>query len=244
MGFDTYAQTPDFTADVLSGCSPLKVKFTDLSAGNPSAWEWNLGNGTVSTLKNPSGVYFTPGNYTVSLTITTPAGKATKTGTITVFEKPKPSFITDNRNGCAPLNVHFTDQSGAAPGTANTQWFWDFGNGTQSTEKNPSVKYTNPGVYTVVLKVTNDKGCSEVHTEEKLIKVGAGLALNFTNAPAMVCQAPFPIQFQNGTTGSGNILYQWDFGDGANSTDANPVHTFDKPGVYPVQLIAKNDAGC
>lgn len=233
----------DFTADVVSGCSPLKVRFTDKSSGNPTAWEWNLGNGTVSTLKNPSGVYFAPGIYTVSLTITTAAGKKMKTALITVFENPKPSFIADPAMGCAPLQVQFADQSAAAPGTTNTQWLWDFGNGTQSTERNPSVKYNNPGVYTVVLKVTNDKGCTGIHTEEKLVTVGAGLGLNFTTTAASVCQAPFSIQFQNSAPIAG-VQYQWQFGDGSKSNDLNPLHVFEKPGIYPVQLIANNNAGC
>ena len=246
MGFQTYAQTPvaDFTADVLSGCSPLKVKFTDNSTGNPTAWDWNLGNGNNPAIKNPSTFYELPGTYQVTLTVSNSSGKSSKTMTIVVFEKPKPLFVASQQSGCAPLKVQFSDQSTYGPGTSGAQWFWDFGNGTQSSQQNPSVTYSNPGLYTVVLKVTNDKGCWDVYTEEKLIRVGAGLALNFTSTPPATCQAPFPIQFQNSSSGSGNIQYKWQFGDGSSSADNNPLHTFEKPGMYQVQLIASNDAGC
>ena len=243
---ETYAQAPAaaFTTDVVSGCSPLKVKFTDQSTGGPTAWEWNLGNGTISKLKDPQGVYFTPGTYQVTLTVSNAAGKSSKTASITVFENPKPAFLADKRSGCTPLQVRFTDQSTTAAGTANEKWLWDFGNGTQSSDQNPTVRYINPGTYTVVLKVTNDKGCSGIHTEEKYISVGDGLALNFTTNPSASCQPPYNIQFNNSSTGSGSVTYQWLFGDGATSAEQNPSHVYTTGGIYTVKLVAKNNTGC
>jgi hypothetical protein len=73
-----------FSATPTSGTVPLRVDFRDLSSGEPTAWQWDFGDGGRSTRQSPSHRYAHAGRYTVSLTITTPAGQATTT---------KPDFI-------------------------------------------------------------------------------------------------------------------------------------------------------
>jgi PKD repeat protein len=51
------------------GRNPLTVKFTDTSKGSPVSWQWTFGDGTSSTLKNPSHQYTKSGTYTVALTV-------------------------------------------------------------------------------------------------------------------------------------------------------------------------------
>lgn len=89
----------DFTSDKTQGTVPLTVQFTDNStitkslgleflniekciqlpkltkANSINRWEWNFGDGNNSSEKNPIHVYTTPGQYTVSLTVTTNSGK-------------------------------------------------------------------------------------------------------------------------------------------------------------------------
>ena len=246
LGSVTYAQSPvaNFSADATSGCSPFKVNFFDQSSGKPTKWLWDLGNGTISTKKDPSGVYILPGTYQVKLTVTNASGSSSQTSSLTVFENPKAKFIADKKNGCAPLTVNLTDQSEAGNNSNNTKWMWDFGNGVQSSLQNPSVKYTSTGIFTVVLKVTNDKGCTSVATEEKLIQVGQGVSLSFTNSDVAVCNPPFDIKFNNTSTGSGTLNYAWKFGDGNTSTDKNPTNIYSASGTFPVSLIGSNSAGC
>ena len=69
----------NFTASPLVGCSPLVVNFQDLSTGNPTGWSWNFGNGATSSLKNPGTTYFTPGTYSITLTVTNTGGSNTLT---------------------------------------------------------------------------------------------------------------------------------------------------------------------
>ncbi len=238
------APVPNFTTDVSSGCSPFKVNFTDQSTGSNLKYDWDLGNGTKSSLKNPSGFYITPGIYTIKLTVSNALGSSTKTGSITVYEDPKPSFIVDKKSGCAPLQVRFTDKSDAGNGSTNTSWLWDFGNGIQSTLQNPTVKYNTTGSFTIVLKVTNDKGCTKVLTENKYIDVSPGILLSFSNTAAKVCQPPFSITFNNTATGSGSVVYKWQFGDGQTSTDLNPTHVYQSSGKYSVVFIGTDNTGC
>jgi PKD repeat protein len=68
------ALAANFTAAPLSGPVPLKVTFTDTSTGNPQFWNYEFGDGTSSTSKNPSHTYLLPGNYTVTLTVIRPEG--------------------------------------------------------------------------------------------------------------------------------------------------------------------------
>jgi PKD repeat protein len=75
-----------FSASPTSGKVPLNVKFTDTSTGSPTKWKWSFGDGTSSTVQNPTHKYSAAGKYTVTLTITNAAGSntATKSSYITV----------------------------------------------------------------------------------------------------------------------------------------------------------------
>ncbi len=63
-----------FTASAGSGTAPLKVWFTDTSAGSPTTWLWDFGGLGSSTLKNPSYTFTTAGNYIVKLIVIDSSG--------------------------------------------------------------------------------------------------------------------------------------------------------------------------
>ncbi len=133
-----------FTANVTSGVKPLTVQFTDTSTNVPTGWYWTFGDGGVSTSQNPVYTFSSGGTYAVSLGVSNTAGSNTTTmpGYITVTNSvplPTTSFTADIQSGTAPLTVLFTDTSGNSP----TGWQWSFGDGTLSTEENPSYTYTN-----------------------------------------------------------------------------------------------------
>ncbi|MBB3083226.1 PKD domain-containing protein [Geodermatophilus sabuli] len=78
-----------FTSSVTEGQAPLEVRFTDTSAGGPTSWSWDLGDGTTSTAQHPTHTYTAPGTYTVRLTATNPHGaSAPATATVTVTAPP------------------------------------------------------------------------------------------------------------------------------------------------------------
>ncbi len=85
-GYITGPITPDFTADVTSGPTPLTVNFTDLSVAQPgpiTSWEWDFdNNGSVdATTQNPTWVYNAIGVYTVKLTVSDGTNSASITKT-------------------------------------------------------------------------------------------------------------------------------------------------------------------
>ena len=155
-----------FTADKTSGAAPLTVKFADTSTGSPSSWYWEFGDGSNSTLQNPTYTYETPGNYTVNLTVTNDKGtdNETKVDYITVREPvpPTANFSANRYNGTCPLIVQFTDLSQDAE-----EWSWDFENDgiIDSSEENPKFIYETPGNYTVNLTVGNIDGTDNCTAE-------------------------------------------------------------------------------
>ncbi len=60
-----------FTWQDISDMLDRRAQFTDQSQGNPTSWKWEFGDGTTSTLQNPSHVYSAGGMYTVKLTVAT-----------------------------------------------------------------------------------------------------------------------------------------------------------------------------
>lgn len=96
-----------FTMSVSSGYAPLTVDFTDTSTlGNASivTWSWDFGDGSTSSLQNPSHQYINPGNYDVTLTITDEKGCYSNSSTASVVVNENIAHLTlvktvTNNNG-------------------------------------------------------------------------------------------------------------------------------------------------
>jgi PKD repeat protein len=164
----------DFRMSTRSGPAPLTVTFSNRSYdpdGNPIRSLWDFGDGTTSTEINPTHTYTTPGEYHVSLVVTDSRGavSAPKTDIVNVRPAeeepveenapPRADFRMDVRSGPAPLTVAFSNRSADPDGDAFTS-HWDFGDGTSSSELNPTHTYTTPGDYQVTLVVTDAHGAA------------------------------------------------------------------------------------
>jgi gliding motility-associated-like protein len=237
--------TAQFSPNNTSGCSPLVVIFTDQSTGNPTNWRWDFGNSNGSIQQNPSAIYLNPGTYTVRLIASGPGGIDTvvKTQLITVFRNPDAKFVANRTSGCIPAPISFTDIS--VPGDAPlTSWISDFGDGSTSTQQNPSHTYTTAGTYTVTLLARDANGCKHEFTRTSYITIMPKPTVAFTGTPTNGCNVPHTVNFNNTTTGGSGFTYAWSFGDGSTSTQQNPSHTYNAGGNFTVRLIATNSAGC
>ena len=145
-----------FNASITSGKAPLKVHFTNCSAGSFTKWLWHFGDGQTSKVWNPNHTYRKAGTYTVTLTMTGAKGTCacTQPGYITVYAAPKAHFSAAPRSGDAPLQVNFTNESSGVV----TGWLWNFGDGTTSTDANPAHTYNSPRTYTAKLTVYGPGG--------------------------------------------------------------------------------------
>jgi len=235
----------NFTATPVSGCAPVFVHFTDISTGNADSWKWDLGNGTISFLQNPSTTYFNPGTYSIKLVIrkAAAADSIVKTNYITINALPKALFTASDTTGCYPLKVNFTDGSNAQEGNI-VKWEWDLGDGTVSSLQNPSHVYSGPGNYNVILRVTNTAGCVNTLSKAQYIKIKDGVKADYSFTGSSQCTPPATIHFKNKSTGTGIMSYQWMFGDSNTSLLQDPANTYNSAGLYTIQLIVKNNAGC
>ena len=202
----------DFTSDVIKGCSPLVVQFTDNSTGNPTEWQWDLGNGTQSSNQSPSAIFLNTGTgtvtYTIKLIIKNSSGtdSVVKKQYISVYSNPQVSFTSDITQGCPPFNVHFTDKSKSSMGTIS-DWLWDFGEGVVSKEKNPSHTYSLPNNYTVSLTASNSMGCKQTYSWQKYVQVFDTVKADFDYSYTSICQSPAPITFINHSSSATPIIF-------------------------------------
>ena len=235
-----------------------EVQFTDLSfIGNNQVAQrlWRFGDGTTSTAANPTHIYREAGTFQVTLTIATPFGSSTATQSIEVRHKPPTAdFEASITTPATGQTVQFTDLS--LPGSSPiSNWFWSFGDGNTSTEREPSHSYANPGTYTVSLRVFNQNPQNNTDIEVKFnyIRVFAPPSPDFTielpeipgrdsedHASILTTDS---VQFINQTAPGteADIDYTWSFlgdPDVVQSEAENPTYTFAEPGQYRVYQTA------
>jgi PKD repeat protein len=133
-----------------------------------TAWNWSFGD-DIWINQTTSGpvehAYTAPGTYTVTLYVTGEGGVGSKTSQITVEPFPVPivQFAANVTEEVRPMSVQFTDLSTYEP----FQWYWDFGDGYDSTEQNPVHTYRYEGTYPVTLTAWNGER-PEQHDEDRL----------------------------------------------------------------------------
>ena len=152
---------------------------------------------------------------------------------------PVTDFIGEPTEGDAPLTVQFSDKSLGIP----TSWAWEFGDGTNSTERNPVHIYEKPGVYTVSLTASNIVS-SQKKTKENYITAREPVkppVADFNGVPQSGT-IPLSVAFTDATTNQ-PTAWSWIFGDGGVSQEQNPVHIYTGAGTYSVNLTASNKAG-
>jgi PKD repeat protein len=124
-------------------------------------------------------------------------------------------------------------------------WLWDFGDGTTSTEQNPTYSYDEVGDYTVSLNVTDDKGAVDEYSTTITVDYIPPTAM-FTYDPMVNITTATEIAFtDNSTAGDFNITsWLWDFGEGNTTNTTNATYTFAVAGNYTVSLTVTdtNDA--
>src|SRR5690606_10307152 len=207
----------------------LDVQFTDTSSGQDiNAWTWDFGDGTTSDEQNPAHTYQTAGTFNVTLTVANEAGPATVSKDV-VTTAPVPNAPTSAFTFAAQdLTVQFTDMS---TGDGISAWRWEFGDGSESTDRNPSHTYAEAGTFRVRLTVTNPGG------EDR-----SGQDVTVTAPPPTPPVSNFTFTVNNldvsFTDASAGVVEsrQWDFGDGTTSVEANPTHSYAQAGTYPVTL--------
>lgn len=208
--------------------------FTNISQ-NSTSWSWDFGDGSEqSTEKNPKHKFAKPGTYKVVLRAFNPNGaSSTVEKTVVVREKLVADFDWE-RSPSDPRNLTFKNTSQGA-----VRYSWDFGDGETSSEENPSHLFESDETrgYLVSLTAFAKNGQKVTQTERITISAAADnsqpLMANFTYAQQTNTTVP-KIRFTN--TSRGAVKYRWLFGDGNQSTEESPTHTYNIPNARNVNV--------
>ena len=224
------------------------VQFTDYSIANNDSivsWYWGFGDpasgwNNHATSQNPVHVFADEGIYSITLIVT--SGNACQDTIVQSLEiiKPISDFVYDSV--CYGNPTYFMEMASSASGNI-ISYFWDFGDGSTSNIPNPSHIFPSAGYYGVSLTVTDYNGCVDIM--QKYITIHYPPQADFsTNTPLCSYDS---VSFTNLSHGFGTtplIAYQWDFGDGINSSVENPVHFYIQPGSYFVSLMVEDSNHC
>ena len=234
LATDTITALPvpvaNFATNLNEFCSPFVVEINNLTTGNAEGWQWDFGDGTTSASEEPgSHTFFTDSlisYYNLTLLATNDCGVDSSNQTITVLPNNVTAFFSaDVAQGCAPLEVQFTDFS-----EGTTAVSYDFGDGFLSADASPLHTFESAGSFIVQQFVGN--GCA-FDTTSIQISVIETAELSFDSEPPFSCPGE-PVQFINQSDGISSVF--WDFGDGLTSTATNPIHIYDSGGEYEVTL--------
>lgn len=205
------------------------------TAPEGATYFWDFGDGDTFTGPLIEHVY-QPGTYTACLVVTWENCVDSTCATFTVGG----GDFCDGLQACfqpEPFEngaFFFSNCSQSLPIAIPVSYFWNFGDGSTSTNPQPDHAFA-PGTYTVCLTVTQGD-C--VDTTCVTITVGGGSSCDQHQADFTTASDGLAIQFTSTSTGIGpNTEYLWSFGDGAVAGGANPVHDYAVQGVYEVCLI-------
>lgn len=230
-----------------SRCDAVEYSFNasldSASAYYPVSMDWDLGDGNTRKTDKFKYIYEKGGKYKISLKITDGLGcslnqqlnlNTTPPELLAKFSASQTSAI------CPPLIVNFFDESITDPNNTVQSYYWDFGDGTHSTAKNPSKIYTQAGDFEVKLTVYNSFNCSSTTAIKGYIHVGGPkAAYNFT--PKQGC---LPVKCNFTALSTPNTVIEWDFGDGYTSKDRKTEYQYKKAGTYFPKLLLRDSGGC
>ncbi len=228
-------------SDTFAVCPPLTVNFTNTSIG-AGTYNWDLGNGAVSTLPNPSNMYIDSGFYYVKLIASNSYGCSDTAIQRVVIYGYAGALSYTPLTGCVPLLVHFK-----AKITNVSSIIWDFSDGVTSS---PSLTdtidhlYTVAGAYVPKLILSDKTGCQNSSPGLDTIKVDEMYA-GFTTVPSPVC-INVPILYKD-TSHSyfSTLTYNfWTFSNGDTSTGNMIPAVYPVAGAYPVSLFVIDGWGC
>lgn len=221
-------------------CLNSTAIFSNSSNPAPRTFYWDLGDSSYSSDPTVAIQFPDSGIYTIRTVNEYPSCIDTATKRIRVIGVPDVNFKADDSSACKPpLTVNFSDLSPNAVG-----WQWDFGDGSSSTDQNPSHVYTTPPVgQTVKLTIKDNHGCTNSKSYFNFIEIHKPI-VSFSVAEGGGC-IPYdfkPIPNISAPGGIESVL--WDFGDGSTSTDLKPTHTYTALGKYDIRLTVKTKDGC
>jgi PKD repeat protein len=239
-----------FTAVKDGPCESLGFLFTNTSTAPPgkpfknTTFAWNFGDGTYVGPTDNSPIkhlYTSAGTYPVKLIVLDTNycnygdSKDINLGVVANVD----ARIQTPATGCAPYNATLTNAS-----LGGHDYFWDFGDGTTSTEMSPVHLYSNVGTYKIKLTVIDTNTCNKIDYDSVMLTVNPKPTAAFSVTPVPP-QVNTPTTLINQSIGA--VRYKWIFGDGdtaVSSSLENVKHQYNNTGTYTAVLVAFNQYNC
>jgi gliding motility-associated-like protein len=198
------------------------------------------GNNFLTTLYYPSALDILNGG--VNLILSAPASFGCIADNDTLFASfktpPVSSFSFDE--ACSSTNTVFTDNSTSSDGTINS-WSWSFGDSGNSNTQNPAHTYPGYGNYNVSLIVGSSNGCFDT-TLTSVVVHPLPVPMYSTS---LVCQNMETYFTDNSFIPIETITsWNYEFYNGYETNDQNPVFVYTSPGSFPVTLTVTSAQGC
>jgi len=228
-------------------CQNSLTAFTDLSTP-PSMinnWLWDFGDGTTDNIANPQHLFDVISDeiFSVELFVTTNEScSGSISQDVLVLGKPIAdfSFSTSTNGSCIDSEIEFDNLSTTNSGAIETS-YWDFGDGSTSTDENPTHNYISEGVYDISLTVTNTGGCDSTIIKQISIYGPPEIDFSFNEVCNGLSTQFYDTNFINvGATST----WTYDFDDGNTSNESNPLHLFENAGNYYVSFSIVDTNGC
>ena len=234
--------TPNFTIPA-TVCVNEVFSLTDGSLADVGAtinqWFWDFGDGSTSTLQNPTHFFTTSGSKDIKLIVYSDKGCIDSLIQSIVVVAPPQANITP-LIGCNGLTVDYTSASDLG---ASGFW-WTFGTGFPADEaftEDASFTYSTYGSYTAQLVTQFGTACADTTTYDIVL---TELIPDIEDLDTICVNSL--VTFEDlSTVSNGTITnWAWDFGDAGNSTAQNPTHGYSASGDYDVQVIVTSSIGC
>lgn len=232
----TFAIAPTITPTTGTKSAPLTATFTaNANGGNaPYTYAWALGDGNVSALDVVTHTYGEGRTYPVTLTATDSLD-VTATWSTSYVVNPALVAAFEHQVLISPTGANsLVVIDHTSGGTAPYTYLWDFGDGTTSTDHNPSHTWLEAGCYILRQTVTDAEGHISTIAVNALVNVP--MTVTVTAAPALGSE-PLIVDFTVAAAGGETpYVYTWEFGDGAIGSGAAVSHTYTTPGTYEVKV--------
>ncbi|MBS1595767.1 MAG: C10 family peptidase [Bacteroidetes bacterium] len=230
----TAAQWTQLIQSDLDAGRPIIYEGDDLSAGGHA---WVCDGYDASGLFHMNWGWSGQDNGYFALNSLTPSGYnfSNDEGALIGIQPPPPFTVLASAASAMVCHGDSTLLTATGPASASYSWTPATGLSCPTCAVTMAAPTTSTN-YTV----TGDSAGVQVRYSV-LISVAPGITADFDAPLAHACSAPAQIQFTN--TSQYASTYQWSFGDGATSTDQDPVHSYAAYGTYPVRLVATGSCG-
>ncbi len=199
-----------------------QVNFTDQSSSSPdtiSTYLWDFGDSTTSNLQNPTHTFVSSGVFIASLVVTDSDGSPSTpfTENITVLDKSPTAEAGSNQVVDEGSLVFFDGSASTSNPDSITSYFWDFGDGSNSTGALVNHTYTQNNTYTVTLTVI-DSDSSPNSDSLQITVQDKSPSVDFTFNPANPGEDQLITFLDNSISVVDNkTSYLWAFGDGVEN---------------------------